>query len=101
MKQLSVGRRSGGKGQHSGSLDSRPGSPAEKKQEMTDEGQTRRSSMGSVAVCERIADYFQLYSAKKNMCNNCHCAQMVPSISKPFIWSFLNSVWSFGACLTS
>lgn len=83
-KQPSVGRRNGGKGQHSGSLDSRPGSLADKKQEMTDKGQTHRSSMGSAAVCERIADYIQLYSAEKDMCSNCHCAQMVPSISEPF-----------------
>lgn len=64
-KQPSVGRRDGEKGQHSGSP--RLGPPAEKKQERTDEGQTRGNSMGSVAVCERIADYIQLYSAKKDV----------------------------------
>lgn len=80
-KQPPLGRRNGEKGQHSGSLDSRPGSPAKKKQKMTDEGQTCRSSMGSV---ERIADYIHLCGAKKNMYSNCHSAQMDPSISKPF-----------------
>lgn len=84
MKQPSVERRNGGKGQCSSSLDNRPGSPAEKKQEMTDEGQTCRSSMKPVAECKRIADYIQLYSAKKNVCSNFHCAQVVPPISKAF-----------------